>query len=847
MKTRFFILVLAATTLLAGCAKELNPETAKNVVTITADAENLKTGLGNDLSVTWTDGDKITIKDDAGKTAVFTLSAGAGTSSGTFSCEDCPLKASGSYEAYYPESIASGNMPCQTVNDKTSLAQAAMYAQTVGSLAELQLNFKNIAALLRVNVKTNLKNTALKRIILKSSKGLSGKYSIVNDVAVIDPASVNPLEMICKSATNISSTATAFYFPVPAGTYPDMDITIEGSNGAQQELSAKGSMTFTAGQITTVNLNADKLILDLGFNAGESANSYIVLRKGVCRLNPVKGNSQTSVGTVAGAKIIWTTLNTNTAPAEGKVVSNVSVKDGKILFECDGTEGNAIIAAYADAACSGDPLWSWHIWRLNTLPADQLYASGATFMALNLGALGATKGGKATGLAYQWGRKDPFPLAYGSNAVKTLPDMGEYAVARTDETGTSEWAQAHPNKFITTSTKDWLTTSDNNRWSATKTVNDPCPAGYRIPSLSSWPSTFTYNFITGTSTNGAYYFDAVITGETECWYPAAGDLNIGTGKLGNTNTRSFCWAQDTPGATNASVLRIQSGNTNKTAVDRGYGLLVRCIRETSILPPANQKVAYCENSSVHIAAVRDNTEDWLMDISDLGSEFDVISEVKPADNLSAILVTASGGGAAKIRLSDSETLFKVTTVGQPHSIEILPGGKYVVACAFNDNSISGGGYLRVFDASGTELSKIACESAHNAVWDNSRNVLWASSSTHLNKYSFNGTSLTLENSYALPGLTPHDLFPVYGQDKLWLTTDSYIYTFDAQNCTFEYVKAFNGAKSVSSATDDYSVIVTNWSSDIINLADGKSSVLKSSGGNIYKARWMVNNTFSYGN
>jgi len=855
MKKTVTLISIIFAAILAGCSKEpiqINEGVQSKSVTIKVGIVDVKTTLQDDLSVFWSESDQIAIKDSDGTMCVFTLSSGAGSSTGEFTCDECTLKTSGNYEAYYPVSIAGGNLPYQPVFDGKDISYAPMYGSASGTLSTLNIAFHNIASILKVNVSTDLSNTALKKIILTSEKGMSGKFSIVDNVAVVDPASVNPLEMICKSAQNIGSTPSTFIFPVPAGTYNNLVVTLVGSNGGTQTLTAKQALTFQCGKVNTINLKANSLILDLGFKAGTSANCYIVDRKGHCRINPVKGNSTQSVGTVRGAKVLWTTLNTSTAPAEGKVVSNARVEGGCVLFECDGTEGNALIAAYSDEACTeGNVLWSWHIWRINTLPEDQLYASGATFMGLNLGAKQATKSGTAAGFVYQWGRKDPFPLSYGTAVVKTLPDRGDYAIGQTAEIGTSEWAQAHPDKFITTSTQDWLVTSDNDRWSTNKTINDPCPAGYKVPSLSSWPNTFTYNFITGTSTNGAYYFDSLITGETQCWYPAGGNLGIGDGKLASANTRSMYWAQETPGDTgkNGSVLRVQSGSTNKTAANKGYGMSVRCIRIQSILPPADQEIAFVEGNNAHIAAARDGVEAWTMDVSQIGKGFVNLSEIKPVDNLSSVLVTCTGGGVAKIRISDNEVLFSVKTTGEPHSIEQLPDGKFVVACAMLDNDDNPGGWLRVFDASGTKVSELVCNSAHNAVWDNARNVLWATSDTHLNSYSYDSSTskLTLSQSYPLPARNPHDLFPVHsGGSKLWLTTDTYIYTFDAVSHTFEFVRAFYNAKSISSGTDKYTTIVSNWTKDLIDLDDGKTVRFTSPGDEIYKARWMLNNAFSYG-
>ncbi len=94
--------------------------------------------------------------------------------------------------------------------------------------------------------------------------------------------------------------------------------------------------------------------------------------------------------------------------------------------------GNALIAAYNDSTCTGDILWSWHIWATD-LPIEEdaieyyhynwdsngintdSFVAGPLVMMCSLGALAerpTTSGVFDTGtygMLYQWGRKDPFP------------------------------------------------------------------------------------------------------------------------------------------------------------------------------------------------------------------------------------------------------------------------------------------------------------------------------------------------------------------------------------------------------------------------------------------------------
>ena len=232
--------------------------------------------------------------------------------------------------------------------------------------------------------------------------------------------------------------------------------------------------------------------------------------------------------------------------------------------------------------------------------------------------------------------------------------------------------------------------------------------------------------------------------------------------------------------------------------------------------------------------------------------FDNPDEAKAVYNNKFVLITASGGGVALIRISDKKVIFYAYAGGNPHSAELLPDGNIVTAS-------STGGFLKLFKVDTlTFPDKISPKSypivdGHNVVWDKKRQVLWAGSGTQLYAYRYNADcqnpALTLRDSITLPA-NLHDLFPIYGKDALWLSTDLNVFSFDISAKKFEPFEAKfpDHIKSLSSGPTGYPVLMIHpkekWWTDEVISSTGES-IFKKEGLRIYKGRWFLENHFSY--
>lgn len=291
-------------------------------------------------------------------------------------------------------------------------------------------------------------------------------------------------------------------------------------------------------------------------------------------------------------------------------------------------------------------------------------------------------------------------------------------------------------------------------------------------------------------------------------------------------------------------------------------------QEDTLLVPTfencKQCIVLCEQSAHRIAILDLNrnaiTWEWRPERSaSIKKEhvawFNNPSDAKPVIGGTAILMNASGGGVALVRIADKKVLFYAYAGGNTHSAELLPDGNIVSAS-------STGNFMTVFRTDTLQFpgyiysKQIYLPFGHNVVWDKKQNLLWSAAKDQLKTFTYNFNrllpDLTPKDSIQLPGNNAHDLFPVYGQPALWLTNTTATYSYNTEtNQASKVPIPYAHVKSISSGPAPLPTIFihpdsTNgsWWTDEISATDGKV-IYKQPGLKIYKARWFVENAFSY--
>lgn len=236
------------------------------------------------------------------------------------------------------------------------------------------------------------------------------------------------------------------------------------------------------------------------------------------------------------------------------------------------------------------------------------------------------------------------------------------------------------------------------------------------------------------------------------------------------------------------------------------------------------------------------------------------SEVKPVFNNHYILMTASGGAVALIRLRDHKVMFYAQAGTNPHSAEILPDGNIVVAnstghelCTFVTDTVN---------IPGRVANRLRLGNAHNAVWDKERKLLYATATvkdangenvTALFGFSYNEDSknpklIGQKRLYTFEKDNGgHDLYPVYGEaNQLWMTTEQHVWKYDVITNSPSLMYDEKSVKSISNSSDGVIMLKPTqewWAEGLID--DQCQPLFQLQGARIYKGRWMTNNTFSY--
>ncbi len=332
--------------------------------------------------------------------------------------------------------------------------------------------------------------------------------------------------------------------------------------------------------------------------------------------------------TPTSANVVWSDVaSLVTSPAISGDYLTFTVPAASIA------EGNAVIAVKNSG---GTIVWSWHIWVTpETFSNTTSVATGShtyTVTPVNLGWVNtgniswtgydgrscvikiSQAGGQErtftitqspsktvteskTGYQpyYQWGRKDPFtPNASntGGNTDHSVSGTAwSYSQNNSATIGTN--IQNPTVHYYNNSTYGPVSTTYYNMWDAQntttgnvtsatkKTIYDPCPPGFCVPTSNLW------YFMSGNSgsSSSAGSWDSTNKGRLwtsntpNIYFPAAGYRFSSSGALSYVGSYGYYWSSSPNGTGNGHYLGFYSSNWRWNYYNRAYGFPVRPVAE----------------------------------------------------------------------------------------------------------------------------------------------------------------------------------------------------------------------------------------------------------------------------
>lgn len=222
------VAALAAVSCQKDCPGHYKP------LTITAISEDVGVGSKAEMSyryaVLWNNGDKIFVTD-GGNSDSFTLSAGAGTPTGTFT-QDGGTRLSGNVEAFYPKDTGSSRRWPETQSNNQVVP---MYCRkTISGTGGQTFNFSSLGAVLQLVFNTLDAGVTLKSIkISDATKSMSGPFTVDGSGKAVIQTSGTPqgITLDLGSGTELGQSAKYFNISLPAGKYDEVTLVFTATDG----------------------------------------------------------------------------------------------------------------------------------------------------------------------------------------------------------------------------------------------------------------------------------------------------------------------------------------------------------------------------------------------------------------------------------------------------------------------------------------------------------------------------------------------------------------------------------------------------------------------------------------
>lgn len=443
-------------------------------------------------------------------------------------------------------------------------------------------------------------NTSLHALEMNAGSDTSPEWtglSVAGSAATVDCAGASLSRSLMVNTEATGTTLTIAYTGGNGEYYRSQSVASAGITGLTASLTGgyladgngslvfnlsgtpamAGTVSFTllvGGHTCTVDLPA-LLVGTLSELSCSTATTTGNLAPGVAAANVstsvpyVGGNG----GVVSGQTVASTGVTGLTATLSE---STLVVGSGSLVYTISGTPIGAGTASFALQVGGQSCTFSLKI------ACGAYVASGQwkEFMCHNLGAVQSaapfTPSWELTGNYYQWGRN---PTCFGRDGTDATNACSSpvYGAA-------APWGNATSNDNAGSIT-GWSTTTAGATalLDESKTANDPCPAGFRIPTRTQWTgvinSSFNSRTFVGTWTDSSTNFSSGVKFGDVLFLQSAGRRSDTNGSLSLRGANGF-YLTSTASDCCAYALRTSSSTAiTNLSLPRLFGASVRCIAE----------------------------------------------------------------------------------------------------------------------------------------------------------------------------------------------------------------------------------------------------------------------------
>jgi len=197
---------------------------------------------------------------------------------------------------------------------------------------------------------------------------------------------------------------------------------------------------------------------------------------------------------------------------------------------------------------------------------DIISATGRVWMNKNLGATQEATSitdHLGYGSLYQWGRATD-----GHEVINWTSSTSTDGTEQTRETATLSPSDTPGHDDFITSSSNWRSTPNANLWQGVSGTNNPCPSGYRIPTMAEWEA----ERVAFATSNAAGAFASLKL-------PLPGFRFNSSGAMSGIATLGLYWASDYLG--NNTAVRFTASSSSVTTGSSSvpaFGASVRCIK-----------------------------------------------------------------------------------------------------------------------------------------------------------------------------------------------------------------------------------------------------------------------------